>query len=493
MTELGSGAFEECEALESINIPSGIEYIEEYTFSGCTSLKEIDFNEGLKHILYNSFFGCTALTSIALPDSIESVTGFMDCTALSEINFPDKYFKCDSLSFRGTAYSNDLSNYENGQLYIGKNLICDKDSVDCVVKEGTVRIAGGCFNSDVRSLHIPASVEYIDEYIYGEITVDENNQSFCVVDNILYSKDMKTLYSYYYYSPEKSFTVPKGVETIGANAFKAPALEEVIMQDGVKYIYTNAFGYYSIKCVTIPDSVIYIEDGFSRNDSGNIKEAYTFYVNPFSYAHEYLLEGRADNIYFINGDYTPMSDIDTKSWHADSVKYCVSRNFMIGTGSDSFSPRMNMTREQFVTLLARVKGADLTKYGGATGYKDAPAGKWYSAAVKWASEEGVVYGIGEGKFGIGNKMTREQALTVLYRIYEGEKDIKENSNYTDYKNVSDWALDAVNWGINNKIITSTVKGELRISPQMYLTRAQTAAIIMHFHCDKENWGQIWHP
>ena len=91
-----SGAFSDCTALTSIEIPASVETIEAAAFKGCSSLATVTFENGsqLKTIgggSYSSgaFSDCTALTSIEIPASVETIkaSAFKGCSSLATVTF----------------------------------------------------------------------------------------------------------------------------------------------------------------------------------------------------------------------------------------------------------------------------------------------------------------------------------------------------------------------------------------------------------------------
>ena len=91
-----SGAFSDCTALTSIEIPASVETIEAAAFKGCSSLATVTFENGsqLKTIgggssYYGAFSDCTALTSIEIPASVETIeaSAFKGCSSLATVTF----------------------------------------------------------------------------------------------------------------------------------------------------------------------------------------------------------------------------------------------------------------------------------------------------------------------------------------------------------------------------------------------------------------------
>lgn len=75
-----------------------------------------------------------------------------------------------------------------------------------------------------------------------------------------------------------------------------------------------------------------------------------------------------------------------------------------------------MTRAMLVTVLWRSAGSPNE---GTNGFTDVPADQWYTQAVAWAAQNGIVNGVGNNKFDPDAKITREQLAAVLYR-YAGK-------------------------------------------------------------------------
>ena len=86
---------------------------------------------------------------------------------------------------------------------------------------------------------------------------------------------------------------------------------------------------------------------------------------------------------------------------------------MNGVDDKNFAPEDAMTRAMFVTVLARLSGDTLTEQ---TSFSDVPAGQWYSAAVSWAAENGIVLGYPDGTFAPDKAVSREDAMTLLVRF-----------------------------------------------------------------------------
>jgi len=170
-------------------------------------------------------------------------------------------------------------------------------------------------------------------------------------------------------------------------------------------------------------------------------------------------------------------------WAHPGIDYCVENELMNGTGDGKFSPEGTLTRAQLVTILYRVENEPAVELKGT--FSDVPADSWYSKAVEWAEANGIVNGIGGGKFAPEAVITREQIATILYR-YEAfkngapkvEGDLKA---FPDASNVSTFATTAMVWANENEIITgASVNNVTYLKPLDSATREQIATIIMRY-------------
>ncbi|MBQ7871469.1 MAG: phosphodiester glycosidase family protein [Oscillospiraceae bacterium] len=177
------------------------------------------------------------------------------------------------------------------------------------------------------------------------------------------------------------------------------------------------------------------------------------------------------------------TDVADTDWFAPYVEYCVKAELFAGRSAVIFDPNTPMTRAEFVTVLWRIAGRPGQENTGKTPFTDCSTGRWYTAAVNWAAEEGIVNGVGEGLFNPHGRITREQVMTILYRYaeYVGADmtpgvDLAEY--FTDAASVSDYAEEAVSWTVAVGIIQGDNN---KVRPQGNATRAQVATMLKPFH------------
>ena len=180
----------------------------------------------------------------------------------------------------------------------------------------------------------------------------------------------------------------------------------------------------------------------------------------------------------------PFEDVKESDWFYDDVMFAYTHGLMIGTNTNPmlFSPNMTLSRGMLVTILYRMSGSPEVS-GLFNPFDDVAEGTWYTEAVKWAAENGIVNGYGDGLFGPDDEITREQMVTILYRYIQynggGFKGMwMFLLDFEDKAEISEWAYEAVCWCVMKGIVIG--KPGNVFDPQEYATRAETAAFIVRF-------------
>ncbi|MBQ2154469.1 MAG: S-layer homology domain-containing protein, partial [Oscillospiraceae bacterium] len=174
---------------------------------------------------------------------------------------------------------------------------------------------------------------------------------------------------------------------------------------------------------------------------------------------------------------TGFTDVPEGSWYEDAVNYVSEKGYMTGVGDNRFAPNDEVTRAMFVTILARITMAETD--GTVSAFTDVPVNKWYTGAVSWAAENGIVNGVGDGMFAPGKSITRQDLCTILYRFVNAmdyELTVGEEKTFTDSASVSSYAAEAVRYASSVGLIAGYDDGTFR--PKATATRAQMAVIIM---------------
>ena len=239
------GAFSDCTALTSIEIPASVETIGNTAFSDCSSLATVTFEKGsrLKTIGNNAYYRCTSLTSIEIPASVETIEkkAFMHCSSLATVTF-EKGSQLKTIA--GDSYDgafSDCTALTSIEIPASVETIeatafkrCSKLTTITFEKGSLLKTIGGGYYSSyyhgafsdcssLTSIEIPASVETIEATAFSDcsklatVTFEKGSQLKIIGGG--YSS------SYYYgaflgCSSLTSIEIPASVETIEATAFK---------------------------------------------------------------------------------------------------------------------------------------------------------------------------------------------------------------------------------------------------------------------------------
>ena len=176
----------------------------------------------------------------------------------------------------------------------------------------------------------------------------------------------------------------------------------------------------------------------------------------------------------------PFPDVTEGDWFYDAVRYAYETGLMDGVGDSLFAPNSETTRAQLVTILYRLAGEP--DVSGDVGFADVESGLWYSNAVLWAAEKGIVNGISETEFAPSGDLTREQLATILYRYAESAGyDVSASadlSGFPDAGDIQSYATQALSWAVAEGLLQGFEDDSLQ--PGGTATRAQIAAILMRF-------------
>lgn len=178
------------------------------------------------------------------------------------------------------------------------------------------------------------------------------------------------------------------------------------------------------------------------------------------------------------------TDINKDAWYKPYIDYAINHGIMIGAGNARMLPAKPMTRAEFIQVLANLSGIDTSDKSVDTDFNDVKAGQWFAPAVRWASENGIVAGLGNGAFDPNGEITREQICLILTRYAESYLGIiPENDNteglFADDENISSWARAAVYKCRGAGLIVGV--SETEFAPMRKAERASVATVMTRFH------------
>lgn len=282
LTSIGEGAFSLCYALRTVELPASLEEIGSQAFMGCGSV-EFTVNKNNQSfsaadgVLFNkdktelisyakdkiqpiytipngvtsindSAFEVAKITEIKLPSGLTTISSrvFNQCEELTEIALPDTVVSIGAEAF-GNCKSLASINFPEGVETIGNDAFVLTALTNVNIPQTVTSIGAGAFSYCGGNL---------------EITVDENNPSYCDVDGVLFSKDKTKLIAFTNGKRNENYSIPYGVNEIANEAFEGcEGLSSVILPEGVTTIGDYAFGdCYDLESVTLPESLKNIEN-----------------------------------------------------------------------------------------------------------------------------------------------------------------------------------------------------------------------------------------
>ena len=180
-------------------------------------------------------------------------------------------------------------------------------------------------------------------------------------------------------------------------------------------------------------------------------------------------------------DYRFNDVLDENAWYYDAVYAAWDAGLMNGVGEGLFAPNATLDRATLATVLYREAGEPAAK--GTASFTDIAEGQWYTDAVNWAAEQGVVNGYPDGTFRPEAPITRQEMATMLYRYWKlqgGRYTAKDDvlAGYQDRGEVADWALEAMSWTVQSGIIVGMTPTTL--NPAGSATRAQVALVLVNY-------------
>jgi len=177
----------------------------------------------------------------------------------------------------------------------------------------------------------------------------------------------------------------------------------------------------------------------------------------------------------VSADKGYFDDLGSAEWAADAINALAEKGVVSGKAQREFSPMDNIKREEFVRIVVNAFG--LTADDAGVDFEDVAEDAWYFNDIKTAYALGIVSGIDENNFGVGNLITRQDMATILCRTAEktGKELTKGSEIFADDEKIAVYAKNAV-YTLKNEGIISGM-GDNRFEPRANATRAQAAKMI----------------
>jgi len=178
----------------------------------------------------------------------------------------------------------------------------------------------------------------------------------------------------------------------------------------------------------------------------------------------------------------PFVDVNSNQWFYEHVVFVFSNNLMGPTATSPmvFSPNANLSRAMIVTILHRREGTP-TPHNTTNPFIDVPYGQWFTEAIIWAEENGIVTGFG-GRFNPNANISRQDLAVILMRYADFADatlpNVADYRAFIDQAQIQAYAVPAVRQAVEAGIITGRA-GNL-FAPLDNSTRAEAAAMLHRF-------------
>lgn len=174
-------------------------------------------------------------------------------------------------------------------------------------------------------------------------------------------------------------------------------------------------------------------------------------------------------------------DVPIGHWANDYITYLADNGIVNGVGDSSYAPGGTVTRATFVTILGRLNKIDISQYL-STDFNDVDIDTWYGPYIAWASQNGIVSGYGNGKFGPADNISREQMAVLIMRYADYAKvnlpPVTQAEEFQDQDIISEYAGEAVKLAQTSGIINGKPGGIF--DPKGTAARADISAVIFRF-------------
>lgn len=170
----------------------------------------------------------------------------------------------------------------------------------------------------------------------------------------------------------------------------------------------------------------------------------------------------------------PFIDLDTVPWAYEAISTLSDKGIINGREENKFVPDDEVTREEFTKMCVVMMNLDVTDQS--IVFDDEKDGEWYLGYISAARKNNIVSGKGDGSFGIGEAISRQDAAVILYNILKNNGLSNDKGiDFDDSDMISDYAIDAINVLSANGVINGV--GDNMFSPLGRLTRAEAAKLI----------------
>ncbi|MDD3364991.1 MAG: leucine-rich repeat protein [Syntrophomonas sp.] len=539
VTSIGDSTFFGCMGLTSISIPEGVTSIGQRVFRYCASLTSITIPQTVISIDENAFFGCTSLTSIKFnsknttifdnADTIPAAAKIIGYVSSTAKDYAEKYGRTfqaissqDTSSNDGGSHSGVIGNSNSAVVYavdIQVNGETLNEGIMTITQEGSITIATVTLdekkfeqlltqtgNNVVVTIPINIEADAVIGELNGQMIKNmEYKQAIAEIktQNVAYTlspqqinidavaaqlgtkvelKDIKVQIQISKPNTEMLKVVENSAKD-GEFALVVPAVEfSVKCTCGDKAVELNRFNSYVKRTVAIPEGVNpnKITTAVVIEQDGTVIHVPTqiIQIDNKYYAQ---INSMTNSTYSVIWHPIEFKDVD-KHWAKKEINDMGSRMIVSGINKENYEPDRDITRAEFAAIVVRALGLKPGNDQGA--FSDVQGSEWFSSGIQTAYQYKVISGYGNGKFGATDKITREQAMTMIAKAmnitglkvdFQAEDAEKILARFVDTSKTAEYARSSMIACVKTGIITG--KGGNMVAPKDNITRAEVAVIV----------------
>lgn len=284
---------------------------------------------------------------------------------------------------------------------------------------------------------------------------------------------------------EISKTNKEMVKVVEDSAFKsglsiiAPSIDFKVKASYKDKTYdVDNFNSFVTRAIAIPSNVDAekITTAVITEADGSIRHVPT-YVTKINGKYFAKINSLTNSTYTLIHNEAKFSDIKDNYWAKTDIEKMASRLIVQGQEDGTFLPKQAITRKELAQVLVKALGLHPIEVNK---FVDVEKGSKYAGYIGTAYSYGIINGTSKTTFNPEAIVTRQDAMTMIYRAgliaeMKNNNNKTEMTKYLDYKTVSVYAKEAVEWNVNNSIVKG--KTDTTLAPRDNITRSELSVII----------------
>ena len=173
------------------------------------------------------------------------------------------------------------------------------------------------------------------------------------------------------------------------------------------------------------------------------------------------------------------SDVPASHWAYTAIEKAAGNGMVAGVGDGKYAPNGTITGGQLLTMLTRHFCPEDIETDPIVLSQAGHSGRWYSGNLYAALKHGYLDGIDPTEIDLDAPCTREQMVTILYNVAgRPATNTSALAQFNDRGQVAAYAVNGFSWAVSNKVVSGT--SNTTLSPRGTATRAQVAVILIRY-------------